>query len=184
MDGTGFNPAGWPALFSRRLRLYGPGLRPDLPDEGVAPSLYLRKGFQATPDQAASTNALVLASSTTTACCLSHGREAHAPTVDQPITSFRQPTSLQCQLHYNVVQFTLGPASTCWSRQQYLTSRPTTRATSTTNCRSRSPPTRRLRSSGSTPSAIDRHTPVASSATGPRRHLRCLSAGLNPRAAS
>ena len=70
----------------RRLRVYGPGVRFDLPMK-VAPSLYLRKVFQATADQAASTNALVLSvQSNDGFAAYLNGREPRA-NAGQPITS-------------------------------------------------------------------------------------------------
>ena len=110
----GFNPAGWASTLLPAG--YGfTGLASDLTSQmkGLAPSLYLRKGFQATPDQAALTNALVLSVQYNDGfVAYLNGREAarancgptnHFIFASQPAYNVSSTT--------NVVQFTLGPAS-------------------------------------------------------------------------
>src|ERR1035437_5022046 len=112
--GLGFNPAGWANNLLPAGYVFA-GLASDLSSQmkGLAPSLYLRKGFQATAAQAASTNMLVLSVQYNDGfVAYLNGREAArancGPTnrfifASQPAYNVNPTT--------NVVQFTLGPAS-------------------------------------------------------------------------
>jgi hypothetical protein len=110
----GFNTAGWTNTLLPAGYAFA-GLASDLTSQmkGLAPSLYLRKEFQATPDQAASTNGLVFSVQYNDGfVAYLNGREAarancgptnHFIFASQPAYNVSTTT--------NVVQFTLGPAS-------------------------------------------------------------------------
>src|ERR1035437_5894895 len=109
-----FDAAGWSSIFLPAG--YGfTGLSSDLTSQmkGLAPSLYLRKGFQATAAQAASTNVLVLSVQYNDGfVAYLNGREAARAHAGPP-NPFFSPThpAYNVSTTTNVVQFAVGPAS-------------------------------------------------------------------------